>query len=162
MKAQTLFLGVALLGIGVGGCSSSSPAAAPEDSGTAQDTGTGQGIDSGTGGGQDSSTGGQDSSTGGNDSGGGEVDSSTGNDAEGITDTGTGTPTWVDMDFADGAANGHACDNLPGVPCGWSATNGGAGYTCRCLFPADLDPWGCSAPDSGAPLSCPAPDAGGD
>src|SRR5271170_1886184 len=149
MTTKALFLGVALLGIGIGGCSSSSPATSEDAGGT--DTGTGQGVDSGTGGEQDSSTGG-------NDSGGGGVDSSTSTELDsGVTDTGTGTPSWVDMDFADGAANGHACDNNPGVPCGWSATNGGAGYTCRCVFPADQDPWGCSAPDSGAPVTCPAP-----
>jgi hypothetical protein len=158
MKTVALVL-ASVVGVAIGGCSSNPTPDTTPDAAYGEDSGPGTQQDSGQqSSGQDSSTqGGQDSSitTGGN-------DSSTLTDSSTITDSQTGNPDWVDMDFADGAANGHACDDHPGVPCGWSATNTGAGYTCKCVFPADLDPWGCSAPDSGAPLTCPAPDAGGD
>lgn len=77
-------------------------------------------------------------------------DAGTIKDAQGTVDA-----SWVDMDFPDGAANGHACDNDPGAPCGWSTTNNGLGYTCRCVNPTWADPWGCEPPDSGIPAACP-------
>jgi hypothetical protein len=150
-----LLASVPAFGLAIVGCSSDDSSGSSPDA----SSGTGQnGNDSGNpqqGGGQDSSTSTPDSSAGG-----GGQDSSTGgggNDAgTGPTDaqTGGGDASWVDMNFPDGGANSHACDNEPGVPCGWSAANNGLGYTCRCAFPGDLDPWGCAAPDSGAPASC--------
>jgi hypothetical protein len=99
-----------------------------------------------------------------------EMDSSSGTDSGHVVDAGGEDASdagaikdaqgnvdaaWVDMDFPDGAANPHACDNDPGAPCGWSMANNGAGYTCRCVNPTWADPWGCEPPDSGIPAACP-------
>jgi hypothetical protein len=54
------------------------------------------------------------------------------------------------------------CDNHPGVPCGYTATNGGQGYTCGCEFPNDKEPWGCQPPDAGVGKACANGDAGHD
>jgi len=153
-----LFSASGLAGSGLAGCSSDDSSNNPPsggDSGVSSDTGST--TDTGTPPGKDAST----------DSGNAQVDSSTSEDS-GSPDTDAGTDSgtedaggWIDMNFADGAANGHACDNQPGVPCGWSATNNGLGWTCACVLPQDQDPWGCAAPDAGAPATCPIGDAGG-
>jgi hypothetical protein len=54
------------------------------------------------------------------------------------------------------------CDNHPGVPCGYTTTNGGQGYTCGCEFPSDKEPWGCQPPDAGVGKACANGDAGHD
>ena len=54
------------------------------------------------------------------------------------------------------------CDNHPGIPCGYTATNGGQGYTCGCEFPSDKEPWGCQPPDAGVGKACANADAGHD
>jgi hypothetical protein len=148
---------LAAYGFGAAGCSSSnSLPATSDDSGTSGQNGNGA----------DSSTGQQGSPDSGSASNGEDASQSTGGlDASPpVTDAeSSGNPTWVDMNYADGAADPHACDNHPGVPCGWAATNNKLGYTCACAFPKDQDPWSCSAPDSGAPATCSATieDAGG-
>ncbi len=53
-----------------------------------------------------------------------------------VTDAGN----WIDMTTAT------ACDNHPGTPCGWSATNSGSGYTCVCFNGLYADGWGCEPP----------------
>jgi hypothetical protein len=59
---------------------------------------------------------------------------------------------WVNM-----TNNPTGCDNMPGTPCGWSATNGGAGYTCACREGGWADGWTCEL--TGSPVvagpSCP-------
>jgi hypothetical protein len=126
----------------------------PKDSG--QDAAKAK--DSGHGGGSDATT-----NADGSDDDGSTADGTTPDDTSTPSDGGPETDAgWVDMNSADGAANPTACDNMPGVPCGWSATNNGLGYTCRCANPTWADPWGCEAPDSGAPEVCPLPDAGND
>jgi hypothetical protein len=157
-----LFLSASGVSAGLAGCSSDSsnnpPAGddsgASPDSGSTPDTGSpAPGKDSGAP--EDSGSGQVDSSSGGDD---GSSDSG----SQG-TDSGSGDAgPWIDMNFPDGGPNGHACDNQPGVPCGWSATNNGSGYTCACVNPTWADPWGCAAPDAGAAASCPVGDAGGD
>jgi hypothetical protein len=85
-----------------------------------------------------------------------------------MSDTSTGDdgsmPSWVDMNGADGGPNATACDNHPGVPCGWSATpNPSDGYTCGCRHPTWADPWTCEANDAGGVgMACSAGDAGHD
>jgi hypothetical protein len=54
------------------------------------------------------------------------------------------------------------CDNHPGVPCGYTTTNGGQGYTCGCEFPSDKEPYGCQPPDAGVGKACANGDAGHD
>ena len=155
LLASVPAFGVTVLGCSSDDSSGATPDAASPTGQTGSDSGSGQ-----QGGGQDSSVSTPDSGNGGG--GGQDSGSGGGNDAgTGPTDaqTGGGDASWVDMNFPDGGANAHACDNLPGVPCGWSAANNGLGYTCSCVFPGDLDPWGCAAPDAGASQTCPA-DAG--
>ncbi len=160
LTLMVLWVPLAGYAIGAAGCSGdTSPIqTGSEDSGATGSTG---GQDSGGGQTQNDSGGTVGPSTDASPSSG--LDSSSGVDASKPppTDSGSGTnPTWVDMDFADGGANPNACDNHPGVACGWAATNNNLGYTCACLFPTDLDPWGCAAPDAGAKQTCSAGDGG--
>ena len=63
-----------------------------------------------------------------------------------------GAGAWVDMDI-----DASACVDEPNVPCGWSATNNGAGYVCACRDGTWVVGWTCDAPN--APVtagpSCP-------
>jgi hypothetical protein len=70
-----------------------------------------------------------------------------------VTDAGT----WANM-----ACSAMACDNRPGIPCGFTSTNEGQGYLCTCENPTWADPWGCVAADAGGGKACPVPDAGPD
>jgi hypothetical protein len=47
-------------------------------------------------------------------------------------------PGWVDMSDDPGA-----CANRPGLPCGWSSVDQGAGYTCALRHPAWANGWTC-------------------
>jgi hypothetical protein len=67
--------------------------------------------------------------------------------------TTTDAGTWADLNCSV-----HACDNRPGIPCGYTPTNGGQGYTCSCADLAFADPWLCVPPDAGVGHAC--PDAG--
>ena len=53
----------------------------------------------------------------------------------------SGTVTWIDV-----TATVANCNNHPTVPCGWSPTPNGAGYTCTCVNGTWADPWTCAAP----------------
>ena len=121
-------------------------------------------TDAQTGGGQEAAAG--DDSSGG---GGSVGDSSMPGDAGSVVDAPSRSPSgdaaacvqsdpthWIYM------CDPSQCDNHPGIPCGYTATNGGQGYTCGCEFPSDKEPWGCQPPDAGVGKACANADAGHD
>lgn len=87
-------------------------------------------------------------------------DSGTGDDSStGAIDSSTPPPppsgdagNWVNM-----TGNAMGCDNKPGVPCGWSASNNGVGDLCACRHGTWADGWSCEAPNAPvtAGASCP-------
>jgi hypothetical protein len=62
---------------------------------------------------------------------------------------------WVDM-----SPSATACDNHPGTPCGWNATNNGSGYTCACRHGDWADGWTCEIANAPVTAGPACPDAG--
>ena len=84
------------------------------------------------------------------------ADASSPSDAA-TADAGCVTTTWANM-----ACSATACDDRPGLPCGYTPTNEGQGYLCTCENPSWADPWGCVPADAGVGKACPSADAGTD
>jgi hypothetical protein len=144
---------VAIAGSGVMAACASSPALeeTPQPW-TCATTGCG---DSGAGGGDDGqspdnsddASSADEPANGGDDAGIGTSDDS----GEPPTDAGGGGQ-WINM-----TNNASGCVNEPNVPCGYTATNEGQGYTCACRQGTEAVGWNCEPP--GAPVvsgpSCP-------
>lgn len=98
-----------------------------------------------------------------------ETDSGSSSSSENDSGVGGGDGgNWIDI-----TTNPNGCENQPGTPCGWAATDNGFGFVCTCYNGTDSVPWGCeppgscvtpgpSCPPSAAPICDAGTSSGGD